>query len=194
VSDEHPIVSIRPPAPDMLPGAGRPEPLHAQPTGEQVHEPLHVQVFAAAVSSLSQQLDGYRPAPGRYGLVNAATALDLAAAALRVAGELATRQRGDHRDVPAPAELAALLHKVVALDRSVGDLLAQVQPQLARMFRAAAEQQLDAPPGSDPRVEVEHVMRSLINGERGRAGGTVAAEQAIDRLRRLRRPGDPPGR
>jgi hypothetical protein len=189
VTDD-PIVSIRPPAPDMV---ARPPTPPAE--GEQVHEPLHVRVFAAAVSSLTQQLDGYRPQPGRYGLVNAATALDLAAAALRVAAELTSpRQWTDADQVPAPAELAALLHKIVDIDRRTGALLAEVQPQLARMYRGAVEQQLAAPPGSDARVEVEHVVRSLLNGERGRAAGTVAAEQAIERLRRLRRPDDPPGR
>lgn len=157
-------------------------------------DPLHVRVFASTVAHVQEILNRLRPRPGRYGLVNAATAICLALDALDVAVDLAAPHLPIRDDVgPDPADLAALLGRIEKLRLSVELLNFHTGQHLSRMHLAALSHHPDrvtGPPGSDPAAEVNAIMIDLLRAERAMTDGGTAYRSAIERLGRLRR--DPP--
>lgn len=154
-------------------------------------------IYAARLGMLRRQLAEAQPAHGPYDLANADAALHLALAALAAARVLA-----DPADVPIavdpgtpPADLAEVLGRLAEV-RAAFDLVAyNVGQHVSRLHLVALQHGVAGPPGSTPSVEVEAIMRELLDAER--TGPAVARryEGAIDRLRRLSlRPSDQPGR
>lgn len=160
--------------------------------GAPAWQPLNVREFRSDVQQLGHQLEQKTPPVGPFGVVHAASVLQLAVAAL-VAATRYTRPYvpepgGVDYAVSDPGELYGLISMVRDVITETEALVAALQKQVGNAYHAAARGEWTAPPGATASAEVHAVARDLMHVQSALLTSTSRIDAATDRLTRLTRP------